>query len=182
MTNLFPIQKQQEHPIFGRFNARYGDIIVEHCPPLNKFQINVLTVEEFRKNPGELPVIEIDDADAFAYSSDLQDDDVASTKAGIIFNQSRIDALGLTEEEQYAAIAHEIGHIIYRFSSLKQMFPGEQGQEIYAEEAACIIELASPLFSLLDKLEHSGFYSDAQRRFGSRKKYIKCMFLDIIDE
>ena len=100
MINLFPIQKQQEHPIFGRFNAIYGDTLAEYCPRLKEFQIDILTVEEFRNNPGDLPEIEINDEDAYACSSDLQDADASFTKAGIIFNQACIDALGLTEEEQ----------------------------------------------------------------------------------
>lgn len=41
MVNLFPILKQQEHPIFERFNALYWDILAENCPPLQEFQIAI---------------------------------------------------------------------------------------------------------------------------------------------
>ena len=125
MVNIFPIHQQQEYPIFERFNAIYGGILAEYCQLLNACQIDILTVEEFRNEPGELPMIEIDDKDAFTCSSDLQHNDASFTKAGIIFNQACIDALGLTEEEQYAAIAHEIGHIIYRCRMLNSLIINE---------------------------------------------------------
>ena len=177
MTNLFPIQLQQEHPIFGRFNARYGDLLAEHCPPLQEFQIKVLTSDAFLRNPGELPMIDLDENDAFACSSDKQEDAISSTKAGIIFNKAAIDRLGLTEEEQFAAIAHEIGHIIYRFSSLKDKYPGHQGQEVFADTVACEIGLTTQIRSLVSKMMSSGLYAEAESRFGMRKLLLDSMCL-----
>ena len=177
MINLFPIQKQQEYPLFGRFNALYGEALTEYCPLLKDFQIDILTVEEYRANPGNLPIIEINEEDAFACSSDLQEDDAAFTTAGIIFNQDCIDRLGFTEEEQYAAIAHEIGHIIYRFSCLKEQFFGPQGKEIYADKVPCEIGLAKQMLSSIQKLESSGWFSNTLSRFGMRKKVITGMYI-----
>lgn len=180
MVNLFPIQQQQEHPLFGRFNAHYGDILADNCPPLQEFQIAILTKEEFEVNPGDLPMIDLDENDAFACSSDKQEEAASSTKAGIIFNQAVIEHLGLTEEEQYAAIAHEIGHIIYRFSSLKEQYPGEQGQEIFADKVASEIGLRSQLLSVIQKLESSRWFSDSISRFGMRKIMLSPLYDDSI--
>lgn len=182
MANLFPIQKQQEHPIFGRFNALYGDTLVEQYPPLLEFQITILTKEEFKTNPGVLPIVKLDNRDAFAYSSDKQNDSPSSTKAVIIYNPALIEILQLTEEEQFAAIAHEIGHIIYRFSTLKNQYSGKQGQEIYSDSIAANIGLASEMISVIEKLEGSGMFNDAESRFGMRKLHLRCMYNDTIVE
>lgn len=182
MTNLFPIQKQQEHPIFGRFNALYGDILAENCPPLQDFQISIFTKEEFEANPGDLPVIDLDENDAFACSSDKQGEAASSTKAGIIFNQAAIAHLRLSEDEQYAAIAHEIGHIIYRFYDKKEQFPKGQGEEIFADSIAAEIGLPEELLSLLEKMENSGLFPNSESRFGMRKKYLNCLFINSINE
>ena len=182
MANLFPIQQQQEYPIFGRFNVRYGDTLADNCPPLQEFQIAIFTKEEFEANPRDLPAIDLDENDAFACSSDKKEDAASSTKAGIIFNQAAIESLGLTEEEQYAAIAHEIGHIIYRFSDKKEQFPKGQGEEIFADSIAAEIGLANEILSVIEKMEKEFYYDEnKESRFGMRKKYLKCMCIDILD-
>lgn len=181
-ANIFPIQQQQEHPLFGRFNALYGGIIADNCPPLQEFQIAILSKEEFETNPGDLPVIDLDENDAFACSSDRQEEAILSTKAGIIFNQAAIDNLELTEEEQYAAIAHEIGHIIYRFFDKKEQFPKGQGEEIFADSIAAEIGLAEELLSLLEKMVSSGLFQDSVSRFGMRIKYLQCMYINLFTE
>lgn len=169
MFQLFSNIDQSKYPIFGRFNTLYRDLLAERCPQLREFQILIFTVDDYLRNPCGLPLIDIDDNDAFAYSSDKQGDAISSTKAAIIFNESAIDRLGLTEEEQFAAIAHEIGHIIYRFSDNKAQFPKGQGEEIYSDGIAAEIGLAKPLLSLLEKLEIRGMFTDSESRFGMRK-------------
>ena len=157
MANLFPIQQQQEYPIFGRFNVRYGDTLADNCPPLQEFQIAIFTKEEFEANPRDLLAIDLDENDAFACSR-------------------------LTEEEQYAAIAHEIGHIIYRFSDKKEQFPKGQGEEIFADSIAAEIGLANEILSVIEKMEKEFYYDEnKESRFGMRKKYLKCMCIDILD-
>lgn len=175
MINIFPIQKQQEYPVFGHFNDRYGDILINHCPQLAKFQINILTSDEFCSSPGDLPMIELNSLDAFAYSSDLQEDDAAFTKAGIIINPTQIERLELTEEEQYAAIAHEIGHIIFRFSSLKDHYSDTLGQEVFADLVACEIGLHQQLLTIIHKLINSGMYADTFSLLCDRISFIESL-------
>jgi hypothetical protein len=172
MINLFPIQEQMQHPIFMRFNNLYGKVLSDFCPLLLKFQINIFSKAEFLTDRLGLPFVEINENDPFAYSSDLQDDDIANTRAGIIYNQTCIDAIGLTEEEQFAAISHEIGHIIYRFSNQKDIYHGPQGQEIFADSVAREIGLAKQLLSTLEKMEKSGLFPEPISQFGMRKLFI----------
>ncbi len=113
MTNLFPIQKQQEHPIFGLFNTRYGDILVGYCSLLSKFQINILTIEEYNDLPEGIQLIDDIEKEAFACFIQKEGDTADTTNACIIFNSSLIERFGFTEPEQHACIAHEIGHILF---------------------------------------------------------------------
>lgn len=182
MTNLFPIQKQQEHPIFGRFNVRYGDTLVNYCPLLSKFQINILTVEEYKALPAGTPLIDDIDIEAFACFIQKDGDTADTTNAGIVFNSALIDFFGFTEPEQHACIAHEIGHILFFFDNVDQIKRGGQGEEIFADGVAAEISLAAEMFSAIEKMVNSGKYAHPESRFGMRKKYSKCMYIDNIDD
>ena len=58
-----------------------------------------------------------------------------------------------------AAIAHEIGHIVFFFKSDKEKYVG-QAEEVYCDQFACKIGLAKPLYTLLNKLVLSGDYQE----------------------
>lgn len=169
MARLFPINMQQEHPIFGRFNDCYGDILVGYCQLLNKFQINILTVEEYNLFPGDIPQIEDIDSQPFASFIKKDDFDAETTIAGIVFCPPIIERIGLNEKEQFASIAHEIGHILYFFMNNKADYPGQQGEEIYCDSIASKIGLTAELLSTIIKLENSGLFPDPASRFGMRK-------------
>lgn len=182
MANLFPIEKQQKHPIFGRFNARYGDTIVDTWPQLGKFTIQVLTAEEFKADTHSLPPVDDIEEQPFFCSSDQTADKAETTIAGIMFSPQLIDRYGLIEEEQIASIAHEIGHIILRFREKDGNYEQPQSIEIFADKIACQLGLAKPLLSTIEKIENSGVFTDCLSRFGMRKLMITSMNLDTIDE
>lgn len=177
MVNLFSIQKQQEHTIFGRFNALYGDTIVDKWPQLAKFTIQVLTTEEFKADKHGLPPVDDIEEQPFFCSSNQTEAKAETTVAGIMFNPQLIASYGLTEEEQIASIAHEIGHIILRFREKDGNYEQPQSIEIFADKIACQIGLAKPLLSAIERIENSGVFSDCLSLFGMRKLMIETSLL-----
>ena len=169
MHDLFNKQDQIEYPIFGEFNSLYGDDLATICNLLLKFKIDVLPIEQYKRRSSSLPKIE--DVDAEPYAAYIYNDTTyaETTIAGIVFNDSLIKSLSLTKEEQFASIAHEIGHILFFYIENQHDYPNPQGVEIFADKIACKIGLSVPLLSTIDKLEHSGWYSDILSRFGMRK-------------
>lgn len=147
------------------------------CTNLKLFTIEVFTVDEYQSCPiGYSPMV-IDDTSAFSYSYSKAGDSDGSNKAAIIIDPDLIERLDFTENEQFAAIAHEIGHIVFQFSENQKQYPGPQAQEIYADDVACQIGLAAPMLSTLTKLEESGLFSDPKSRFGMRKLMIETQYL-----
>ena len=177
MNNLFPIQKQQEFPIFGSFNASYGEALFRYCSYLNRFPIEVFTIVQYQQCPvGFAPMVD-DDTSAFSYSYNKEEDSDESIKAAVIIVPELINRIAFTEGEQFAAIAHEIGHIVLQFSEHQDQYQGPQAQEIYADGVACRIGLAEQMLSTLNKLEESGLFSDSISRFGMRKLMIETQYL-----
>lgn len=115
MAQLFSSQKQLVYPLFGRFNQEYGDALVTICPLLRKFEIDILTVEEYQALPEGTPLIEDITSQTFANFLQKDGDTADTTRAAIIYNATLIEQIGFTEPEQHAAIAHEIGHMLYFF-------------------------------------------------------------------
>ena len=169
MVNLFPIEQHQKYPIFGRFNALYGDTIVDNWPQLGKFTIQVLTTEEFEADTHGLPPVDDIEEQPFFCSSNQTEAKAETTIAGIMFNPQLIARYGLTEEEQIASIAHEIGHIVLRFREKDGNYEQPQSIEIFADKIACQLGLAKPLLSTIEKIENSGVFTDCLSRFGMRK-------------
>ena len=177
MVNLFPIQKQQEHPIFERFNAHYGEALLKYCSYLDRFPIEVFTIDQYQQCPvGFAPMVD-DDTSAFSYSYNKEEDSDESINAAVIIDPELIDRIAFTEGEQFAAIAHEIGHIVLQFSEHQDQYRGPQAQEIYADGIACKIGLAEQMLSTLNKLEESGLFCDSFSRFGMRKLMIETQYL-----
>lgn len=63
--------------------------------------------------------------------------------------------LKLTTSDKLAAIAHEIGHIMFFFLENKQI-----DEELKADEFACKIGLSLELLGLLDKIKGANMYSN----------------------
>lgn len=70
------------------------------------------------------------------------------TISGIIINEELCSQLELTTNDKLAAIAHEIGHIIYFFLENKPI-----DEELKADEFACKIGLSRELLGLLGKMK-----------------------------
>lgn len=172
MVNLFSIQQQQEYPLFGRFNARYGDVLVDYCPLLSKFLINVLTVPDYKGLPDGAPVIDDIEIQPFASFITKYGETADTANAGIVINTPIIEQLGFTEPEQHSAIAHEIGHILFFFLDNKANYPGPCGEEIYCDSIAARIGLSVELLSTIEKLENSGLFPDSTSCFEIRKLII----------
>lgn len=172
MANLFSIEKQAAFPIFGRFTHAYRNEFFSRWPLLESFDIDIFTVDEYLGLPNEiLRIVMIDDIREQSFASFIYKKEVAieTTYAGIIYNETLIRQLGLTESEQFAAIAHEIGHILHFFLENKQYYSGQQGEEIYADMIACQIGLGEEMLSAIEKLEQSGIYLNLASQFKIRK-------------
>ena len=113
MINLFPEADQLKYPIFKLFNQNYGDKIVSICPILTKYQVHVYTADEYLAQPQEIPKIEDIHDQSFASVVFKYQESAESTFAGIVYNKPLINKLCFTKDEQYAAISHEIGHILF---------------------------------------------------------------------
>lgn len=172
MAQLFSSQKQLVYPLFGRFNQEYGDALVTICPLLRKFEIDILTVEEYQALPEGTPLIEDITSQTFANFLQKDGDTADTTRAAIIYNATLIEQIGFTEPEQHAAIAHEIGHMLYFFLENKSDYPGPQGEEIYCDTIASRIGLSAPMLSALEKLETCGMFPNSLSRFGIRKVFL----------
>lgn len=177
MATLFSKQDYPTHPIFERFNALFGDIIMLRWPLVAKFEILVMTVEEFKSDTRGLPPVKKIVDQPFFCSSDQDEARVETTHAGIIFNPVLIEQYGFSEEEQFASIAHEIGHIILRFREKDGYYTAPQSIEVFADSVACEIGLASPMLSTIIKLENSGRFPNTLSLFGMRKLVIETQFL-----
>lgn len=170
MANLFSTDQR----IFEEFNQQYGDCLVSHYPLLGRFQVKIYSLDEYLHSSEGLPEVEIQNQFS-AFFVNKENAAIETTNAGIIYNESLIRQLGLTESEQFAAIAHEIGHILYFFLENKRDYPELQGEEIYADKLACEIGLSAEMLSTIEKLERSGISRDPISQFGMRK----CMIINV---
>jgi hypothetical protein len=173
MTSLFPAKKQIEYPVFGRFNHLYGDALIKICSLLEKFTIEIYTVEEYKALSIDVSQILDIDKQTFANFIQKYGETAGTTQAAIIFNADLIRQMNFSEREQYASITHEIGHFLYFFLDDKSNYSGGQGEEIYCDMIASRIGLSKDLLSAIKKLESSGAYPDSLSRFGMRKIMLK---------
>ncbi len=169
MFDLFPEQEQQEYPIFRKFCLYYGSRITYICHLLTKFKIHVFTIYKYLSIEDNLPQIEDVENQLYACFVKNETAHAETTVAGIVFSQSLIDKLDLTEPEQFAAIAHEVGHILYFFLENKDSYPSE---EVYADSVACRIGLKDSILSVIGKLIHCGMYQDLEHQLMIRKMFI----------
>ena len=155
MFDLFLKQEQQDYPIFGKFCYLYGSSLTSKCSLLTKFKIRILPIDQYLTCINNFPQIDDGENQPFACFVKNNSEYAESTVAGVVFKQSLIDELDLTESEQFAAIAHEIGHILYFYLENKDSYPCE---EVYADMQVCDLDLSEALYSLLKKLRDSDRY------------------------
>lgn len=155
---------------FDSFNNEgYSARAVLLCPPLSKFKINLVEHSKTKYSKE----IDLKENDAFTYYLyQKTDNDASSVYAEIVVNEEVCNELCLTEQEQLAAIAHEVGHIILYFREDKETLT-ESEKEILSDKYACKMGLSKPLHSLLQKLIDSHICSKMQETlFQIRLLYI----------
>ena len=82
------------------------------------------------------------DSEPFAFNR-------AINKGRIWYNEYKVNEIGLDQEECYACIAHELGHMM----DPNQRNPEhQQDREIYADSIACKLGLGDSMISALHKM------------------------------
>jgi len=157
---------------FNSFEELYKSNVYSVCNLLKKFSINVHTTFEYKDlleiHP-KLPVIEDIDKDLFGCYVLKETNDAKDTISGIIINEELCSQLKLSINDKFAAIAHEIGHIIFFFLENKPI-----DEELKADEFACKMGLSVELLGLLEKLQKSDIYNEpTTRHLELRLKTIK---------
>ena len=86
------------------------------CNILSKFQIIAVDYNDSLY----VDKIDLKEYEAFGNYINKEEYDASSTYAEIIVNESVCSKLRLSEQEMMAAIAHEIGHIMFFFKTDKE--------------------------------------------------------------
>ena len=153
MDNYHLIVNKTKLEVFNTFNREYASKAISICPVLRKFQIVATNYDE----SSHIHDVDLKDYEAFGFYINKVGIEPSSTYAEIIVNERVCERMGLSEQEMIAAIAHEVGHIIFYFKTNKEDFQG-QAEEVCCDTYACRMGLAIPLCSLLEKLIDSGDY------------------------
>ena len=157
---------------FDTFNSEYALKAISICNILSKFQIIAVDYNDSLY----VDKIDLKEYEAFGNYINKEEYDASSTYAEIIVNESVCSKLRLSEQEMMAAIAHEIGHIMFFFKSDKEKYGG-QAEEVFCDQFACKIGLAKPLNTLLNKLVLSGDYKEELVRQMKNRIIFIMMFL-----
>lgn len=148
---------------FYTFEEMYKSNAYSVCNLLKKFSINVHTIGEYKElleiTP-KLPVIENIDKDLFGCYILKETNDAKDTISGIIINEELCSQLKLTINDKLAAIAHEIGHIIFFFLENKPI-----DEELKADEFACKMGLSVELRGLLEKMRGTNMYNEVTAKY-----------------
>lgn len=123
---------------FDSFNEEYGDKLITMYPLLSDIKIDAVYYTDALPNQRE----DITDGDAIVVYRDPQN----LCYAVIIVNEDLIRIFNFSEQEIHASIAHEIGHIICRFSLDKI-----HEEELICDRLVYEIGLGEPLFDVLRK-------------------------------
>ena len=143
--------------IFDDFEAKYQNKIFGAYPHISKFSIICNTTEQYLEYK-DVPKIDNVESDTFCYAIKNVDKRITPF---IIFSPRLCAKLDLSVMEKYAAIAHEVGHIVHYFNA---SLNGACNliHEIKADEIVARLFLANQLSSLLHKLIESGLYTKYQ--------------------
>ena len=168
MEKLQLINNKTRMKVFDTFNEEYAELAISICNLLGKFQIHAL----YHYDSKHLDDIGFDEFDSFASYINKEEYDASSTFAEIVVNEDKCKELCLTELEMLAAIAHEVGHIIFYFHTDRERNIGLE--EFLCDKYACRMNLATPLESLLRKLANNRDCSnDIQNILFQRIEFIK---------
>lgn len=132
-------------PVVESFLRLYGDVIAEKCDWKNK-TIRFLSLpdheNEFR-------------------------DVIVRYRDAIYISQSEIGKLGLTRPEIFAALAHELGHIVYG------MQPFGIDAETRADGFAAEIGLGSQMIAVIEKIIQSHRYHNITSQLVQRIQFLQ---------
>lgn len=92
--------------------------------------------------PGDILAKAFWDSEPFVFNR-------AINKGSIWYNEYKVNEIGLDQEECYACIAHELGHMI---DSNQRNPEHQQDREIYADSIACKLGLGDSMISALHKM------------------------------
>lgn len=161
------IKNKTEFEVFDTFNEKYSELAISLCCFLAKFQIIAIST----CNSEHIDDIGMNEPDPFGCFINKTEYDASSTYAEIVINKKKCEELELSDQEIHAAIAHEIGHVIFFFIEDKEN--KKDMEEVICDQYACRMGLADSLISLLDKLIGSGDYSqDHVRLLSNRKRFV----------
>ena len=82
------------------------------------------------------------DSEPFAFNK-------AINKGSIWYNECKVNEIGLDQEECYACIANELGHMM---DSSQRNLEHQQDREITADRIACELGLGNSMISALNKM------------------------------
>ena len=82
------------------------------------------------------------DSEPFAFNR-------AINNGSIWYNECKVNEIGLDQEECYACIAHELGHMM---DSSQRNLEHQQDREITADRIACELGLGNSMISALNKM------------------------------
>lgn len=148
---------------FNTFEEIYKPNVYSVCDLLKKFSINVHTIGEYINllviSP-KIPAIENIEKNLFGCYILKETNDAKGTISGIIINEKLCSQMELTTKDKLAAIAHEIGHIIFFFLENKSI-----DEELKADEFACKMGLSIELLGLLEKIKRANIYDEATSKY-----------------
>lgn len=148
--------------VFEVFESKYKNALYHHYPHLSEFDIHCYTFDQYSKL-SNVPKLVNYREDTFAYAiCHPKGSKFCDTFAAIVFSPSQCNSLAFNIQEYFAAIAHEIGHIIHFFNE-NLNGANELIVEMKADSIAKELGLSDHLKSVLRKLKESGMYNDAQR-------------------
>lgn len=154
-------QNHTKEKAFEIFEEKYKELLFHRYAHLRKFTIHCYTFDQY-SNVSNVPILTSCSNDTFAYAIyRLKDSDLSNTFAAIIFSPEQCNSLSFNIEEYFAAIAHEIGHIIHYFNE-NLNDANELVVEMMADRIANELGLSLHLKSVLMKLKESRVYNDVQ--------------------
>ena len=92
--------------------------------------------------PGDMLAGVFCDSEPFAFNK-------AINKGSIWYNECKVNEIGLDQEECYACIAHELGHMM---DPNQRNLEHQQDREITADRIACELGLGNSMISALNKM------------------------------
>lgn len=92
--------------------------------------------------PGDMLAGAFCDSEPFAFNK-------AINKGSIWYNECKVNEMGLDQEECYACIAHELGHMM---DPNQRYLEHQQDREIYADRIACDLGIGDCMISALHKM------------------------------